>query len=152
MTRPAIKSRSLLGVAAGVAAGVALIAATVSGCTSAPASHTSSPTPSAQTEVKGFPAPSATALANIPSKASDVKITSCAAIKGGGHRALGIVKNRLSSAASYNITIYFQNSQNQAVNWASAVVQVPAGTSVPWVAERAFAATGKLSCTIKAVS
>ena len=151
-----IRSRARLAVTLGVA----LLA---SGCTSTGAmsdnstlasadSASASASASAAEQIR-YPPPPASALVNDELKAKSVVITGCDELLNGGQQAIGTVENLAATDQRFTITIDFTDADDGTaiVNWASVDVQVPAGRTVPWVAEKAFKTSRRLDCSVAAV-
>lgn len=108
---------------------------------------------SAAAQARSYPVPAVSALKNVEATRAATKLTDCTEFTGGGGWvATGTVTNTTKKAHTYLVTVYFESGAD-VVNYAQSQVNVPAGTSAPWVAVKKFTiGVGGLTCKLVAAS
>jgi hypothetical protein len=130
-----------------------LAAVGLAGCTSGARSHPKSVSASSGpggTVLSRYPVPPAASIADDPVKKAQTTITSCAALPGGGWRAIGSVHNTGNAAMTYTIVVFFMDKDSP-VNFADTYVKVAPNGSATWVAEKRFGTSRSLSCRLTGV-
>lgn len=145
-----VSGRVVLGVAVGLTlAGLILTA----GCSSSrPKPRATGPTRTTipVISIPRFPLPAANAIPDNPAEHKLVDITSCAPTPG-GWMAAGTVRNPGTTAATYNITIFF-DAGKQAIAAGQTIAIAEPGGSRDWTVTRQFVAPKGTKCVLRGVS
>jgi hypothetical protein len=135
--RRAVRSLAALTVAGGLLAG----------CSSSSGGGSSN----GSTTAAGVPAPSTSAIANVPADRPAVSQKDCRPTSS-GWVATGTVTNPKSQDATYVIVISFTTKQSTVLTRGQAKVPVKAGKTKSWSVAASFAKTKNVVCVLRGVS
>jgi len=131
-------------------AGVVVLAVTLTACTS---SKPSKPTPTSSATTP-TPGPGVTIPTKVPNQVSVrkyVTLDKCIAAPG-GWSASGTIDNKLTKAATYEITVFFTSALATDLQYGVTKVQVDAGKKAPWTVTATFQAPSKVICVLRGVA
>lgn len=146
--KPAGRSRRVIWAALAVA--LVAVVAIVALLLRSGDDEVAAPTGPGGHQLDRYPVPASKDLERSKAKRKQTTITACEALEPGGVRAMGTVENTGETDQDYAITVYFMRG-DEPVNFADTRVSVPAGETVPWVAEKVFGTDDELTCRIAAV-
>jgi hypothetical protein len=119
----------------------------LAGCTSSSGGGSSN----GSTIAASVPAPSTSAIANVPADRPAVSQKACRQTSS-GWAASGTVTNPKSQEATYVIVISFTTKQSTVLTRGQTKVPVKAGTTKSWRVAASFAKTKNVVCVLRGVS
>jgi hypothetical protein len=146
---PAVRRSSTAAKrAAGAVATSVAVAGLLGGCAGSSGGSSAS---SSSSGPVALPAPSTTAIANVPADRPAVSQKGCKATSS-GWVASGTVTNPKSSAQTYLIVISFTTKQSTVLTRGQTKVPVKAGATKSWTVAASFAKTKGVVCVLRGVS
>lgn len=131
-------------------AGVVALAVTLTACTSSKG-HPPTPTSSETTPTPGPGVTIPTKVANDVAVRKYVTLDKCVAAPG-GWSASGAIDNKLTKAATYEITVFFTSALATDLQFGVTKVKVAAGKTAPWTVNATFKAPSKVICVLRGVA